>query len=71
MSQKTEAAVASTIGIDTGKNALHLFGLDDAGTIALREKLGSQPDWDQACECAAVPNRYRGRHGNSLFWRAS
>jgi len=36
MSQKTDAVVASTIGIDTGKNTLHLIGLDDQGTIVLR-----------------------------------
>jgi len=40
MPQKTDAVVASTIGIDTGKNTLHLVGLDDQGTIVLREKLG-------------------------------
>jgi transposase len=40
MLQKTDAVVASTIGIDTGKNTLHLIGLDDQGTIVLREKLG-------------------------------
>jgi transposase len=28
MSHKTAAAVAPTIGIDTGKNTLHLIGLD-------------------------------------------
>jgi len=39
MPQKTDAVVASTIGIDTGKNTLHLVGLDDHGTIVLREKL--------------------------------
>src|SRR6266487_1558141 len=39
MSQKTDAVVSSTIGIDTGKNTLHLIGLDDQGTIVLREKL--------------------------------
>ena len=39
MSQKTDV-VASTIGIDTGKNTLHLVGLDDQGAIVLREKLG-------------------------------
>ncbi len=38
MSQKT-AAVARTIGIDTGKNTLHLIGLDDKGAIVLREKI--------------------------------
>ena len=40
MSQKTGALVAKTIGIDTGKNTLHLIGLDDQGAIVLREKLG-------------------------------
>jgi transposase len=40
MSQKIDAVVASTIGIDTGKNTLHLIGLDDQGTIVLCEKLG-------------------------------
>jgi transposase len=39
MSQKTDA-IAKTIGIDTGKNTLHLIGLDPEGTIVLREKLG-------------------------------
>ena len=36
MSRKTDAVVASTIGIDTGKNTLHLIGLDEQGTIILR-----------------------------------
>jgi transposase len=39
MSRKTDAVVARTIGIDTGKNALHLIGLDDNGAIVLREKV--------------------------------
>ena len=42
----TAAAVAHTIGIDTGKNNLHLIGLDDKGAIVLREKIargGSRP----------------------------
>ena len=39
MSRKTDAVVARTIGIDTGKNTLHLIGLDDRGAIVLREKL--------------------------------
>ena len=40
ISQKTNAVVASTIGIGTGKNTLLLVGLDNQGTIVLREKLG-------------------------------
>jgi len=39
MSHKTTASVAPTIGIDTGKNTLHLIGLDDKGAIVLREKI--------------------------------
>src|SRR5678809_1679044 len=39
MSHKTAATVARTIGIDTGKNTLHLIGLDDQGAIVLREKI--------------------------------
>ena len=31
MSRKTDTVVASTIGIDTGKNTLHLIGLDNRG----------------------------------------
>jgi hypothetical protein len=39
MSHKTGATVARTIGIHTGKNTLHLIGLDDKGAIVLREKI--------------------------------
>ena len=39
MSHKTAATVAHTIGIDTGKNTLHLIGLDEKGAIVLREKI--------------------------------
>ena len=39
MSRKTDTVVACTISIDTGKNTLHLIGLDDRGAIVLREKL--------------------------------
>jgi transposase len=39
MSRKTDTVVACTIGIDTGKNTLHLIGLDDRGAIVLRQKL--------------------------------
>src|ERR1700694_1493126 len=39
MSHQTAATVAHTIGIDTGKNIMHLIGLDDQGAIVLREKI--------------------------------
>ena len=46
MSHKTAAAGAHTIGIDTGKNTLHLIGLDDQGQLFCGRRLpaaGSQP----------------------------
>src|ERR1700694_3996556 len=39
MPHKTAPTAAQTIGIDTGKNTLHLIGLDDKGAIVLREKI--------------------------------
>jgi transposase len=39
MPRKTDTSVVRTIGIDTGKNALHMVGLDERGAIVLREKV--------------------------------
>jgi transposase len=39
MSRKKVAAVAHTIGIDTGKNVLHVIGLDERGAVVVREKV--------------------------------
>jgi transposase len=39
MPSKTDAVVVRTIGIDTGKNTLHLIGLDEKSAIVLREKV--------------------------------
>ena len=39
MTCKTDTAVVRTIGIDTGKNTLHMIGLDKNGAIVLREKV--------------------------------
>src|SRR6476620_10368479 len=62
MSHKTAATVVHTIGIDTGKNTLHLIGLDDQGAIVLREKIARGP----ARQCAAVLDRNRSWHGDAL-----
>ena len=45
MSKQTDATSVRTIGIDTGKNTLHLIGLDQRGTIVLREKLARGRSW--------------------------
>ena len=39
MPSKKDAAVIRAIGIDTGKNTLHMVGLDEKGAIILREKV--------------------------------
>src|SRR5882757_4100007 len=39
MPSKADTAVARTIGIDTGKNTLHMIGLNEKGAIVLREKV--------------------------------
>jgi hypothetical protein len=65
MSHKTAATVAHTIGIDTGKNTLHLIGLDDQGQSFCWRRLpaaGSQP----GSPCAAVLDRNRSWHGDAL-----
>src|SRR3974377_903864 len=42
MPSKADTAIARTIGIDTGKNTLHMIGLDEKGAIVLREKIARQ-----------------------------
>ena len=39
MPSKKDVAVVCTIGIDTGKNTLHMIGLDEKGAIVLREEV--------------------------------
>ena len=39
MPSKNDVAVVRAIGIDTGKNTLHMVGLDEKGAIVLREKV--------------------------------
>lgn len=39
MPSKTNVGVARAIGIDTGKNTLHLIGLDEKGATVLRERV--------------------------------
>ena len=65
MACKTDPAIARTIGIDTGKNTLHIIGLDEDGAIVLREKV-SRNRRRTTCEHPAMPGRYRSRYGNAL-----
>ena len=39
MDRKASDSIVTVIGIDIGKNAFHLVGLDERGAIVLRQKL--------------------------------
>jgi hypothetical protein len=62
---KSDTATVHTIGIDTGKNTLHMIGLDEKRTIVLREKVARGRI---AARLVNVPQclRHRSRHGNAL-----
>ena len=66
MSRTTGAVVARTIGIDTGKNTLHLIGLDDQGVIVLREKLLAAGLESRLANVPPVPDRHRRWYGDAL-----
>jgi hypothetical protein len=53
------------IGIDIGKNSFHVVGLDQRGTIVLRQKW-SRGQVEAACQHSALPDRHGGlRRGTS------
>ena len=66
MSQKTNAVAVRTIGIDTGKNTFHLIGLDQQGTIVLREKLARGRIGRRLANASPCLNRDRGGYGDAL-----
>ena len=57
MSHKTAATVAHTIGIDTGKNTLHLIGSRRQGCNHFAGKGRSRPDRRTTCKRAAMTKR--------------
>jgi hypothetical protein len=67
MTCKRDVAGVHTIGIDTGKNTLHMVGLDETGAIILREKVSRRPNCHTACERAAMPDWDRSRHGLTQY----
>jgi hypothetical protein len=58
-------STVATMGIDIGKNSFHVVGLDQRGTIVLRQKW-SRDQVEAARQHAAVPDR-----DGSLCWRTS
>ena len=71
MSRQTNTIAVTTIGIDTGKSTLHLIGLDERGTMVLREKLARAPDPNPARECTAMPDWDRGWYWQRTMLLAS
>jgi transposase len=55
MPSKKDIAAVHAIGIDTGKNTLHMIGLDEKGTIVLREKVSRNRI--AACRRTIPPSR--------------
>jgi hypothetical protein len=55
----TSKTAVAVIGIDIGKNSFHVIGLDDRGSIVLRQKW-SRPGGNTVCQHATVPDRYGG-----------
>jgi hypothetical protein len=63
---RTPNAAVVTIGIDPGKNVLHLVGLDVRGGIVLREKVARARIVSRLANVPPMPDRDRGRRGNAL-----
>ena len=59
MSNKSSPTVA-TMGIDIGKNAFHVIGLDARGAIVFEPEVVPRPARSAACQPVAV----RDRHGS-------
>ena len=57
-------ATVRTIGIDTGKNTLHMIGWMRR-VQSFCGKGRSRPDRRTTCKRAAMPDRHRSRHGNA------
>ena len=57
-------SVITTIGIDMGKNTLHMIGLDSNGAIVLREKVsrGRIASRLTICHLASLASKQEWRH---------
>jgi hypothetical protein len=64
MPRRSTVRAVTTIGIDMGKNTLHLVGLDSLGAIVLRERVSRGRITSKACP--TLPNWHRSRDGNTL-----
>jgi transposase len=63
MPRTSSVYAVTTIGMDMGKNALHMIGLDSRGAIVLREKVSRGRI---ACERAILSHWHRSRFGDTL-----
>ena len=55
----------TTIGIDMGKNTLHMIGLDPRGARVAREGL-TRTHYIEACELATLSHWHRSGNGDAL-----
>src|ERR1700720_1719513 len=64
MPRTSSVHAVTTIGMDMGKNTLHMIGLDSRGAIVLREKVSTHRI--EACEPAMLSHWHRSRFGDTL-----
>ena len=56
----------TAIGIDMGKNTLHMIGLDSRGTIVLREKVSRGRITSRLANLPPCPHWHRSGDGDAL-----
>ena len=65
MPRTSSVHAVTTIGMDMGKNTLHMIGLDKRGAIVLRDKV-TRTHRIEACEHAILSHRHRSGFGDTL-----
>ena len=66
MPRTSTVHAVTTIGIDMGKNTLHMIGLDARGGIVLREKVARGRFAFEARELATLSHWHRSGNGDAL-----
>ena len=64
MPRRSTVRAVTTIGIDMGKNTLHMVGLDSLGAIVLRERVSRGRITSRLANL--LPNWHRSGDGNTL-----
>ena len=66
MPRTSTVHAVTTVGMDMGKNTLHMIGLDSHGAIVLRERRLARTHYVEACQSVALSDWHRSGNGNAL-----